>query len=96
MSEEVKIQTISTTNTYVTKSEGSGVGCGHHHRCRAGPLTIQVVDAFVPGGGILGYKVIDLLQKREAHRRAELRYTQRQTHLKYVLSQEVAARSFLM
>lgn len=27
-----------------------------------GPLTVQVVDDFVPGRGVLGYEVIDLLR----------------------------------
>lgn len=36
------------------QERGSGVGCGHHHRRQAGPLTVQVVDDFVPGGGVLG------------------------------------------
>lgn len=56
------------------------VGCGHHHRCRAGLLTIQVVDDFVPGGAILGYEVINLLQNSGAHKTAELRYTWRQAY----------------
>lgn len=73
-SEEVK-NSDRKNNIYTCDQEREpGVGCGHPHRCRAGPLTIQVVDDFVPGGGVLGYEVINLLQNREAHQRAELRY----------------------